>query len=73
MNGMRISSKADWECLRADLSAMIQAAVYGPKMPPPDSLTATLSGSTVTVNMKVGSKTGSFTFMISGGGTRGRR
>jgi hypothetical protein len=69
MNGTRISSKADWECLRADLSAMLQAAVYGPKMPPPDSLTATLSGSAVTVNMKVGSKTGSFTFMISGAGT----
>ncbi len=71
INGMRIASKADWECLRADLSAKLQAAVYGPKMPPPDSLTATLSGSTVTVNMKVGSKSGSFTFMISGGGATG--
>jgi len=71
INGMRISSKADWECLRADLSAKVQAAVYGPKMPPPDSLTATLSGSTVTVNMMVGSKSGSFTFMISGGGAAG--
>jgi hypothetical protein len=40
-------------------------------MPPPDDLTATLSGSAVTVTMRVGSNTGSFTFMISGGGAAG--
>ncbi len=70
LDGTRISSKADWERLRADLSAMAQAAVYGPKMPPPDKLTATISGGTVTVNMTVGTKTGSFTFTIKGGGTK---
>jgi hypothetical protein len=70
INGTRISSKADWECLRADLSAMLQAAVYGPKMPPPDTLKATISGGTVTVNCTVGTRTGSFTFTISGGGTK---
>ncbi|HTQ04360.1 MAG TPA: hypothetical protein VMI54_10905 [Polyangiaceae bacterium] len=70
IDGTRISSMADWERLRADLSAMLQAAVYGPKMPPPDKLTATLSGGTVTVNCTVGSKSGSFTFTIKGGGTK---
>jgi hypothetical protein len=69
LNGSRLSSKADWECLRADLSAMLQAAVYGPKMPPPDTLKATISGGTVTVNCTVGTKTGSFTFTIKGGST----
>lgn len=70
MNGSTISSKADWECLRADLSAMLQAAVYGPKMPPPDTLTATMgSGGVVTVNCKVGTKTGSFSFTIAGANT----
>jgi hypothetical protein len=69
MDGTTISSKADWECLRADLSAMLQAAVYGPKMPPPDTLKATISGGTVTVNCTVGTKTGSFTFTITGGNT----
>ena len=67
LNGMRISSKADWECLRADLSAMLQACIYGPKMPPPDKLTATFSGGKMTVNMTVGSQTGSFSVSISGG------
>jgi hypothetical protein len=70
MDGTRISSMADWERLRADLSAMLQASVYGPKMPPPDKLTATISGGTVTVNMTVGTKTGMFTFTIKGGGTK---
>ncbi|HEX2736424.1 MAG TPA: hypothetical protein VHM70_32700 [Polyangiaceae bacterium] len=69
MDGTRITSKADWEKLRADLSAMIQAAVYGPKMPAPDTLDATFSGGKVTVNMTVGGKNGSFSFSISGGGT----
>jgi hypothetical protein len=67
MDGTRISKKEDWERLRADLSAMLQAAVYGPKMPAPDKLMASISGTTVTVNMTVGSKTGSFTFTIKGG------
>ncbi|MEI9937619.1 MAG: dockerin-like protein [Pseudomonadota bacterium] len=69
IDGTRIGSKADWEKLRADLSAMLQASVYGTKPPAPDMLTATFSGGTVTVNMTVGSKTGSFTFKITGGGT----
>ena len=68
IDGTVISSKADWEKLRADLSAMLQAAVYGPKMPAPDTLKATLSGTTVTVNCTVGTKTGSFTFSIKGAG-----
>ena len=70
LSGKRLSSKADWECLRADLSAMLQSCIYGAKMPPPDKLTATFSGGKMTVNMTVGSKTGMFTVTISGGGTK---
>jgi hypothetical protein len=69
INGTRISSKDQWNCLRAELSAMAQAHIYGAKMPPPDELTATFSGGKLTVNMKVGSQTGSFTATISGGGS----
>ena len=70
IDGTRISSKADWEKLRADLSAKLQAAVYGPKMPAPDKVEASISGGTVTVKCTVGSKSGSFTFTIKGGGTK---
>ncbi len=69
LNGQRITKKEDWACLRADLSAALQASIYGPKMPPPDSLEATFSGGQLTINMKVGSNSGSFSVRISGGGT----
>lgn len=69
LDGSRLSRKEDWNCLRAELSAIVQACIYGPKMPPPDELTATISGSTVTVNMTVGSNNAMFTFSISGGGS----
>lgn len=70
INGMRISKKEDWECLRADLSALAQACIYGPKMPPPDKLTASFSAGTITVNMTVGSVMKSFTFKVTGGGSQ---
>ena len=70
INGKRITSKADWNCLRAELSAMAQACIYGPKMPPPDTLTATYSGGKMTVTMKVGSQMGNFSVTITGGGTK---
>jgi hypothetical protein len=69
ISGTRISTKAEWTCLRAELSALAQAHIYGAKMPPPDELTATFSGGKLTVNMKVGSQTGSFSVTISGGGS----
>ncbi|HET9932384.1 MAG TPA: hypothetical protein VFQ35_16885 [Polyangiaceae bacterium] len=70
ISGQRLAKKEDWECLRAELSAMAQQCIYGPKMPPPDKLTATFSGGTVTVNMTVGSTMKSFTFKISGAGSQ---
>ena len=71
LDGSRISRKEDWECLRAELSAIVQACIYGPKMPPPDTLDATFSGGKLTVNMKVGSNTASFNVSITGGGSEG--
>lgn len=69
LSGQRITKKEDWACLRADLNAALQASIYGPKMPPPDSLDASFSGGQLTINMKVGSKSGSFSVRITGGGT----
>jgi hypothetical protein len=68
-SGKRISTKEEWTCLRAELSAALQAGVYGPKMPKPDSLTATFSGGSLTINMTVGSNKGTLTVKVSGGGT----
>jgi hypothetical protein len=68
-SGKRITTKEEWTCLRAELSAALQKGVYGPKMPAPDKLTATYSGGKISVDMTVGSKTASFSFSVSGGGT----
>jgi hypothetical protein len=69
LNGMRITRKDEWNCLRAELSAVAQACIYGPKMPPPDTLEATFSGGRLTINMTVGGQSGSFSVTISGAGT----
>ncbi|HEY5961429.1 MAG TPA: hypothetical protein VIV60_32950, partial [Polyangiaceae bacterium] len=69
LDGTRISKKEDWACLRAELSAALQACIYGPKMPPPDTLKATFSGGKITVDMTVGSSKSSFSFSITGAGS----
>ena len=68
-NGKRISTKEDWTCLRAELSAALQQGVYGPKMPPPDTVTATYNGGTLSINMTVGSNKQTMTVKVNGGGT----
>ena len=68
-SGKTIATKEEWTCLRAELNAALQKGVYGPKMPPPDKLTATYSGGKINVSMTVGSNTQTFSISITGGGT----
>jgi hypothetical protein len=68
-SGKRIATKEEWTCLRAELNAALQKGVYGPKMPKPDTVTATFSGGKLTINMTVGSTKGTLTVSISGGGS----
>jgi len=69
-SGKRIATKEEWTCLRAELSAALQKGVYGPKMPAPDKLTATFSGGKVSMTMTVGSASATYSFSITGGGTK---
>ena len=68
-SGKRISTKEEWTCLRAELSAALQKGVYGPKMPPPDKLTATYSGGSLKIAMTVGSNSQTLTVTVTGGGS----
>jgi hypothetical protein len=54
-SGTRITTKADWRCRRAEIAARIQNYETGTKPPPPQNLTATLSGNSLTVNVMAGS------------------
>jgi hypothetical protein len=51
----RITTKAQWRCRRAEISALMQYWVSGPKGAPPGSLTATYSGNKLTVVVTQGS------------------
>jgi len=48
-NGTRISTKDQWRCRRAEISAQMQHWVSGPKGAPPTGLTATFSANKLTV------------------------
>jgi hypothetical protein len=68
-SGTRISTKEEWTCLRAELMAALQEGVYGPKMPKPDTLTATFSGGTLNIEMTVGTNKATLSVDVGGGGT----
>jgi hypothetical protein len=54
-NGTRISSRAEWRCRRAEMSAQIQHWELGTKPPPSaGTVSATFSGGRLTVNVTVG-------------------
>jgi hypothetical protein len=61
MSGTRMTSKDEWTCRREELSELIQAFEYGSYPPKPDSVTGTLSGTTLTVQVQCGGKSITFT------------
>jgi hypothetical protein len=67
-DGTKLTKKSQWECRRAEILAMASKYIYGPCPPKPDEVTGTVSGGTVNINCKVGTKTASFTATISGSG-----
>ena len=54
-SGNRITSRADWRCRRAEISAMVQNYELGTKPAPPSNLTASFAANTLTVNVTAGS------------------
>ena len=67
-DGTKLTKKSQWECRRKEILAMAEKYVYGPCPPKPDSVWGTVSGGTVSINCKQGSKTASFSGKISGSG-----
>ena len=65
-SGTRISSKSEWACRRNEISAQIQHWELGTKPPPSASeVTATFSGGSLSVDVKVGSKSVKLTSTLS--------
>ncbi|KAK3356852.1 hypothetical protein B0T25DRAFT_474998 [Lasiosphaeria hispida] len=73
-SGSPVATAADFACRQAEMSKILQQFVLGDLPPPPDSLTATMSGSSMSLAIKVGSNTKTISVSItkpSGGGTAG--
>ena len=73
-DGKAVASAEDWACRQAEMSKIMQQYELGDYPGPPDSLTATMSGNTMNLNIKVGSNTKTLSVAInkpSGGGATG--
>ncbi|KAI1748874.1 hypothetical protein F4782DRAFT_340329 [Xylaria castorea] len=66
-DGSKVASQADWKCRQAEISKMLQQYELGDYPPPPDKVEATLSGSTVSVKITVGTKTATISTSIRKG------
>ncbi|KAK3385411.1 hypothetical protein B0H63DRAFT_182459 [Podospora didyma] len=65
--GQKITTKADFQCRAAEINKILQQYELGTYPPPPDKLEASLSGSTLTVKVTVGSNSVSYTASIKKG------
>jgi len=65
LGGTRISSKAQWQCRRNEISELIQRYELGTKPPKPSTFSASFSGSTLTINCGESGKSMSFTVSIT--------
>lgn len=73
-DGKPVGSAANWTCRQQEMSKILQQYVLGDYPPPPDSVTATMSGNSMSLQIKVGSNTKTISVGItrpSGGGSSG--
>ena len=68
-DGTKVTRKDQWECRRQEILAMAAKYIYGPVPGVPDEVTGTVSGGTVSITAKVGSKSETFSASISGSGS----
>ena len=65
MSGSRVGTKAAWDCRREEISRQFQAYELGTMPPRPASVTASLSGNSLTISVTDGGKTISFAVTIT--------
>jgi hypothetical protein len=64
LNGTRISTAADWRCRRAETRELAERFVYGDKPAKPQTVTGTVSSSSITVNVSHQGRTSSFSASV---------
>jgi hypothetical protein len=60
LDGTRITAKSDWRCRRAEIRELAERYVYGDKPGKPQSVTGTVSNSSITVNVTHNGRSASF-------------
>lgn len=65
-DGTRMSSAAQWACQRAWLKKNVEKFVHGAKPPKPETVTGTVSATTINVHVEDGGKSADFSFPIAG-------
>lgn len=63
--GGKVTSKADWACRQAEISKLMQQYELGTLPPKPSSVTASFSGSTLSISVSEGGKSISFSVTIN--------
>jgi hypothetical protein len=64
LDGTRISTRSDWRCQRAQLKRLAENYVYGAKPARPQSVTGTVSGTGITVNVTHNGRSAGFTASV---------
>ncbi len=64
LNGTRITAKSEWRCRRAEISELAQRYVYGDKPAKPATVTGTVSGTNITVNVNHNGRSASFSASV---------
>jgi hypothetical protein len=65
LDGTRMSTKAEWRCRREELRRMAEKYAYGTKPEKPESVTGTVSKSSISVTVMDNGKSSSFTASIT--------
>jgi hypothetical protein len=71
LDGTRVSTRAEWRCRRQEIKRLAEKFAYGTKLPKPQSVTGTVSNTSITVNVADNGKTATFSASLSlpSGGT----
>jgi hypothetical protein len=65
LNGERLTSKAQWRCRRQEILKLAETFIYGEKPGKPESVTGTVTSTSLTVNVTNQGQSASFTAAIT--------
>lgn len=68
LDGTKVTTKAQWDCRRREILAIAEKYLYAPVPPAPDSVTGTVNGGAISIDVTVGGTTANFTANITGQG-----